>query len=316
MPCVERGHVKTLEVRIPISPRPDYFMRVRLIAMSIREYYRDAVIQVSVGADIEPYDLAQALPWSSELGVEWAWVPRPEFNSWRDTAHPYIATMMQRFRGPFGAENVLMLDADVIALKPFDEPFAAGDSISGVMAHGSPFAAVHRKQWTSLFRGYGLGDPGFEHEHSGWGTMIFDPAVQLSPPYFNTGVLFAPVALLEKLYPVYMDALDYVRASMDSYYFEQLALTLAMERAGLPATILPARYNYPNQANFDEHWPGELADLRLLHFLRTEIVHRDRDFVDFRALGGLVQRHDLTGSNELLRKRIAHLLSTLGVRIP
>jgi hypothetical protein len=293
--------VRSLEVRIPISPRPDYFMRVRLIAMSIREFYPHAVITVSVGADTEPYDLEKALPWSAGLGVEWAWVPRAEFTDWRNTAHPYIATMMQRFRPPFAADRVLMIDADVIVLKAFDELFAERDSIAGVMAHGSPFAGVHQEQWTTLFRGYELSDPVFEHEHSGWGTMISDPAVRLSPPYFNTGVLFAPAAMLVELYPTYMDALEYVRATMDSYYFEQIALTLAMERAGLPATILAPRYNYPNQTNFDEFWPGELNDLRLLHFLRTEI--------------GLVQRRDLTGSNELLRRRIVALLSALGVRI-
>ena len=64
-------------------------------------------------------------------------------------------------------------------------------------------------------------------------------------------VLFAPAALLENLYEPYMEALRFVRTCMDSYFFEQIALTLAVARHDIPVEILPLRYNYPNQAAFD-----------------------------------------------------------------
>jgi hypothetical protein len=137
------------------------------------------------------------------------------------------------------------------------------------------------------------------------------PGRRYSPPYFNTGVLFAPAKLLEKLYEPYMDALHFVRKCMDSYFFEQIALTLAVAKHGIPVEVLAVRYNYPNQAAFDALYPQELSDVRLLHFLRTDIVQRERDFETLESMQRLAGRRDLSGSNEALRARVAELLPQL-----
>jgi len=301
----------SLEVRIPISPRADYFNRIQMIALSIREFYPDAVVRVTVGADEEPQDIAKAMPWSRRLGVEWAWVPRADFAAWRATAHPYIATMMERFRPPFYADHVLMIDADVIAIQRFDDLLLENQWLSGVMAHGSPFGHRHIADWEDLFRGYGLGCPTFEDEHSGWRAMFVDEGLRFSPPYFNTGVLSASAAIFEQLYAPYMHALQYVRDSHDTYFVEQLALTLAIRRADIPIRILPLRYNFPNQPEFDRLHPEQLLDVRLLHFLRTGIIDREKDFATITALRQFAIRHDLRGSNEVLRQRIGHLLQSV-----
>jgi hypothetical protein len=97
----------------------------------------------------------------------------------------------------------------------------------------------------------------------------------------------------------------------DTYWFDQLALALAVAKSGVPACTLPLRFNFPNQAAFDEAHPVELADVRFLHYLRTDTVHRDRDFEDLEATGRLIGRTDLSGSSEALRAGVASLSGSL-----
>src|ERR1700722_3378598 len=245
-----------LEVRIPISPLDHYFNRIRYIANSIRSLgtrYRKTRIRVTVGdASSDPQDLYARLPWSRSLGIDWHWIGREEFEAWKATAHPYVPTMMERFRPPFSTQHILMLDADVVALRPFDELFEFIEhhpGIVGVMAHASPFGsrdpAAHESRWKELYHLSGLGEPRFEYQHSGWGSMDLAPSRRMSPPYFNTGVLLASSSSLEKLYRPYMDALALVRQTMNTYFFEQIALTLALMQAKVPYHVAPLRYNFP-----------------------------------------------------------------------
>jgi hypothetical protein len=297
----------SLEVRIPISPRADYFNRVRLIAQSLREFYPNAIVRVTIGANTEPFDVAQAEPWSHDLGVHWVWLEQAEFAEWRDTAHPYVATMMERYRPPFFAEHVLMMDADILPIRPFDELLQRDHALLSMMAHASPFRN-HEQDWKDLFNSYGLSDPSFAFELSGWGAMFTDPSRRYAPPYFNTGVVLARADVYERLYEPYMAALRFVKTRSDTYFVEQIALTLALGKTGLPFDTLPLRYNFPNQAAFDAAHPQELEKVRLLHFLRTETVDREKDFETADDIQRLVDRSDLVGSNEVLRRRLAELL--------
>jgi trans-aconitate methyltransferase len=298
-----------LEVRIPISPRPYYYNRVAIIALSVRQFYSDAIIRVTVGSDEVHRDLHSVLPWSEELGIQWVWLSPNKFQEWSGSQQPYIPTIVERFGPPFGARNVLIIDADVLLMRPIDELFAQGNSLCGVMAHHSPFGDQHEMAWKQLFQEYGVGAPDFLYEHSGWPAVLSRPEVRWSPAYFNTGVLFASAALLTRLYSEYMNALAFVRGRMDTYLIDQIALSLAVAKGGVPVTQLPLKYNFPNQKEFDEAHPDQLADIRFLHFLRTGVVDRQRDFGNLSAIRALSQRLDLRGSNERLRHRIGELLS-------
>jgi hypothetical protein len=306
-----------LEVRIPISPLDHYFNRIRFIALSIRTLggqYTDALIRVSVGADQEPDDLYQRLPWSRELGIEWHWVDRSEFLEWKNTKHPYIATMMERFRPPFSAEHVLMMDADVVAMQPFDEMFkqlSRHPGVIGVMAHHSPFEDApisHEQSWRRFYSLAGIGEPKFDHRHTGWGLMDDDRSRENSPAYFNTGVLMANASVFEQLYLPYMSMLNLVRTNMDNYYFEQIALTLTLVGTGIAYHTAPLRYNFPNDPSFDIAHTDELRHVRFIHFLRSGIIQRESDFRDLDATVKLTKRNDLTGSNELFRRRLVELM--------
>lgn len=298
---------RSLEVRIPISPRTDYFNRVLFIARSVKSFYPNATFRISVGEDCEPFDVAARFPWSRDLEVTWHWVERADFVEWRGTAHPYIATIMERYKAPFSSDYVLMIDADVIAINPFDELFDKPLGLSGVIAHVSPFPSEHRSKWEHLFSAYNVPQPRFQFEHTGWRSMFTTESARMTPCYMNTGVLFGPREVFERLEKPYFDALAFVRSEMDSYFFEQIALTLGAERAAIPMNVLPLTFNFPNQLEFDRTHPAELNDIRLLHFLRTNILHRDLDFKNFNSIARLIARRDLAGSNEVLRRRLAEL---------
>ena len=300
-----------IEVRIPISPAMHYYNRIHLITHSIRSLggeFKDARIRVSVGSREKPIDLHRLLPWSRRLGIIWHWVERDRYMAWDKTAHPYIATIMDRFRPPFDAETVLMLDADVVALRPFSETLALVSeypSIAGVMAHVPPFAP---NEWSILFEHAGLTSPELRFECSGWNVMSTNPAERYCPPYFNTGVLAASRSSLELLYEPYLAALQTVRSLYNTYFFEQIALTLAVYQTGIKPRLLSLRYNYPNQHGFDVAFPDEVNEIRFLHFLRTDVVKREDDFVSWAKMRKLSNRRDLIGSNEAFRNRLAQLM--------
>jgi hypothetical protein len=103
--------------------------------------------------------------------------------------------------------------------------------------------------------------------------------------------------------------IEIMRRNMrDTYWFDQLALALSAARSGGKKLVLQPRYNFPNQRGFDEAYPDDLADIRFLHYLRTDTVDRDRDFASLDAMLRLVDRTDLDGSNEVLRQRVEKLL--------
>lgn len=295
----------TLEVRIPISPRPAWFNRVRLIARSIREFYPEAMVRVSIGdAEIDPPEHY----WTRDIDdIRYNWLEKAEFMEWAGTRSEYLATMMDRYKPPFFGDHILMLDADVICIRRFDELFQ-NPGISGVMTHVPPFG---KTDWVRLFNGFGLPDPNEWHEHSGWGVMVTHENFRHSPPYFNSGMVFGAREAFETLSEPYFRSLAYMRRVLsDTYWFDQLGLALAMAAADVQTNILPLRWNFPNQRGFDEKHPDELADVRFIHAMREDQIHRDRDFADEAALRRLVERRDLVGSNEALRARIAELMVT------
>ena len=295
-----------LEVRTAISPTPAFFHAVRIIAASVREFYPDAVMHVKIGADSWPRDVAKILPWEDDGSIEWSWVPRDEFNRWRGTRYPYIATATNRFRPPFKGDHILSLDADVICIRRFDELFSMR-GISGMMTHVAP---MPNHGWRQLFAGFGLGEPREWHQHSAHGIMQNRDDCRVSPPYFNSGMVFGPREHMENLWAPYQDALDYLPSVMaDTYWFDQIGLALAMAKADVQTNALPMRYNFANQQSFEQAFPAELADIRFLHFMREDVLHRQRDFADEGAIRRLTERKDLAGTNELLRQRIASLLA-------
>lgn len=309
-----------LEVRIPISPSPSMFNRALLIGLSIRllgKQYEDTVVRVSVGAE---EDEATQLPiwpdfphWAHKAQwLKWHQVPRKQYLRWRHTANPNLGAMVEdRFFCDHDfpdVENVLFLDVDVLAITPFDGLMGDWSApVQATMAHCSPFID-HIGGWKKLL-GDHLWDSVNKFEHSGWGIMEGDPHRRFSPPYFNTGVVMMNRSALRPFaVRQHEEALASTAALYNSYFLDQIAFTMMLLRTALPYSCLPLRYNFPNQHEFDVKYAGELEEVKFVHFLRTDIIDRNRDFESVEAMERLVNRTDLTGSNEVLRKRVDALL--------
>src|SRR6476661_5766589 len=185
----DTGEELDCEIHVPISPTPAFFNQIRLMAASFRRFggaLRNSKIVVTVGAE-EQIELADNVPWSRELGVEWRWLDPAIY-----ARHNYWGTAIERFRQPFESQYVLFLDADVLAIAPPDfatSPVTETGGLAGLIAHVAPFEQP-LQSWTELTEAAGLGRPPFVARHSGWGVMDWDLERQYAPPYFNLGVLF------------------------------------------------------------------------------------------------------------------------------
>lgn len=295
----------TLELRIPISPTPSFLNQTLLLIASVRRFYPDALARVYIGqAGGATPEAAQrvAMAFSGKrIGFEW--LGATEFAAWEGTRSPYLATMNRRWKTPIDGDHVLILDADVVCEAPFPELFEA-DAVQGVQAHVAPLPTSDFQYLFAIDEVRPI--PRFTHVYSG--NNIMGPPDATGPFYPNSGFVFAPRALFERLIEPYHEAIWRMRHAMkDTYWFDQLAVALAVAKAGVPCKSLPPRFNFPNQPAFDAHYPGDLADLRVLHYLRTDVVDRTRDFADLTALRRFTLRTDLTGSNERLRQTIEHL---------
>lgn len=303
-----------LDVRIPIGTSPSLVNRACLIALSLRDLGYDALVHATIGADRAPAEIeAQVARQLDAFGVSFSILSRERFLAWSKTANPHMATMSARFDASPMAADVLLLDADVLPIRRFDEFLASdpqtGADIVGVMAHASPFQD-HRKTWDRLFDGFGIQKRlrSLEAEHSGWKIMEFDEQRRMSPFYFNTGVVLIAQDAFPNLGRTYQAALEFTHSLMNSYFADQIAFTLALYWLGCFVNVVSPKLNFPNDPGFDSRYPDDLADARFVHFLRSGVIDRDYDFSSVATMERLVARRDLQGSNEVLRERVEQLL--------
>jgi hypothetical protein len=310
--------MKRLEIRVPISPTPYYFRNVHFMAASLQRVAHrigDYELVVCVGGDEEPRDLYQLLPWSNEYPLTWRWVDRERFR--RDS---YWETSHEIFRLPARGRLVMCADADVIFVRDFADlldDLEQSPAVAGVIAHVSPFTkpvapfadVLPLVAWQRLCQGYGVTMPPQRNEHTGWEIMVSDPAYRFTPPYFNFGMVVAPLALMDEISTEMAPSDEFVKSNLTTIYRFQIALTLAILKTNVPTRSLPLRYNFPNDSRFDEKYPEDLADIRILHYLRVQaqIVDRKKDFAQLANVAALISRQNLQGSNEIFRRCIEEL---------
>ena len=270
----------------------------------------DHKLVVCVGGDEEQRDLYQDFPWSRNYPLTWLWVDRERFrkDSFWETSH-------ELFRQRASAHFVMYADADVIFVCDFSElleDLERSPAIAGVIAHAPPFSRdLGEEMWEKLFNDYGVTVASSKYEHTGWGFMVKAPQHRYTPPYFNFGMVLAPAEMAERIGAELVTADNFVTRHLTTFFRFQIALTLIIAKNQLPTRALPLRYNFPNDPRFDQKYPDDLGDLRILHYLRREIVDRERDFMDLAHVFALIQRRDLQGSNEILRRRLEELYPTI-----
>jgi hypothetical protein len=300
---------RLLEIRVPISPTPDFFQRVHFLAASLRQIggsLTNHEFLICVGGDEEPVDLSERLPWSKHYPITWRWVDRERFRT-----DSYWETSREIFRQPARSKFVICADADVLFVRDFSElldDLHRSPAVAGVIAHAPPFPKLPPNEiWDKLCVEYGVTVPPSIHEHTGWGFMVKAPQHRYTPVYFNFGMVIAPGEMMDTIGEEIIAADTFVSERLATFFRFQIALTLAMQKRCLTSRALPLRYNFPNDPRFDRNYPEELAAVRVLHYLRCEIVHRENDFADLERVAALIRRRDLVSSNEVLRKRVAEL---------
>src|SRR5256885_3546015 len=154
MPCLRfkverRDDVSTvetmncqLEIRVPISPTPDFFRRIHLMAASLRRLEGSVgsyLLVVCVGGDEEPGDLSTLQPWSKNYPLVWHWVDREHFQ--KDS---FWETSREIFRQPVRGRVVICADADVLFMDDFSDllrDLEREPAVAGVIGHAPPFQA-------------------------------------------------------------------------------------------------------------------------------------------------------------------------------
>jgi hypothetical protein len=302
-----------LEIRVPISPTPDFLRRIHFMAASLRKIggvLADHQFVICVGGDEEPRDLGEDLSWSKNYPITWRWADRERFR--RDS---YWETSREIFRQPAHGRFVMCADADIIFVRDFSdllENLERSPAVAGVIAHAPPVRDIASGElWERLCREYGVPVPPSIHEYTGWNFMVNAPQHRYTPAYFNFGMVIAPMEIMNKIDKEIGVADEFVNKRLATFFRFQIALTLAIQKCGLTSRALPLRYNFPNDPGFDRKYPDELAQVRILHYLRCEIVHRENDFADLKRVAALIQRRDLQGSNEALRNCLEELYPTV-----
>jgi hypothetical protein len=274
-----------LQFHVPISPTPSFFTMVHMLAESIRSFagaFSDARIVVSVGEDVEPFDIERARPELAPYGIEWRWTDRDLFRR-----HSYFATGLDRWAIPFECDYVIMADADILILGPLDELTAflpTSRSIAGVIATKPPFTARgagdDEARWPDLYRAAGLRPPPFDFPIPGHGTHYPRSGISHAPAYYNFGFVAGTREAMNAVRGTFQD--DYLVADdfMQSILAAQAGLGISIARHELDAAALPLRYNFWSQDKYLANFPEEARDIRVLHYLNGPFrKHGDTDSV-------------------------------------
>ena len=213
------------------------------------------------------------------------------------------------------ADISMICDADTLVLNPFPTAFfdemRSSPAICGAIGHyppplshdGPAIAELPSDDlglW-SLLADRILGRPiAMRHAYS-----LLRP-LRPCPFYINHGVVAGPPALLAALFEEMRDIIPRIRSVLDNDFCDQLGITLGIERRGLPCRPLPMRYNFPNDPIADELYQEELANVVVMHYLRTDhfdrhrIFHKETEFAHF-------MRAPLSGSNAIFREYVRQL---------
>ena len=275
----------SLQIHVHISPTPSFFTMVHLFAESVRSFagmFSDARIVVSVGEDVEPFDIEAARPELKGYGIEWRWTDREQFRK-----HSWFATGLDRWAAPFECDYLLMADADILIVGSLDELpdyLPTSRSVAGVIATKPPFTARGKgddeTRWPELYRAAGLTPPPFEFPIPGHGTHYPLSGIAKAPAYYNFGFVIgrneAMNAIRETFHSDYLAANEF----MQSILAAQAGLGLSIARHQLDAAALPLRYNFWSQDKYLANFPEEARDIRVLHYLNGPFrKHADTDSI-------------------------------------
>ena len=272
------------------------------LVSSLRRFggaYRNARVVLTVGDAEVDTTITESYAWTRQQGIEVRWADKERFL--RDS---YYATAVERFRHEFRSDMVLMLDADILVSRPFEELVLdchRNQYFAGLIAHVPPFPDPGL--WQRVYHAAGLGEVSFTHEHTGWGYMFNDERTRFCPPYFNLGVLCAPSTIMRRIGEDIYDLMHCVDSVAETGYRCQIALSLAVTKQAIPYRCLPMRYNFPNDVFLEALHGPELPHAALLHLLRDhQHIYKTRVFDDRTHVEAMLARKDLRGINAIAQR--------------
>jgi hypothetical protein len=305
-------NMPSLEVRLPIAPRPGFFSNVRLAAASLArlgEPYSSAQITISVGDHANPEEIRAANRWSENFPVVWRCVPPAVC----DAEGPGWAVHLDKFETEACADIVLMCDADVCAISRFDELLDALESehprIAGMNAHYSPFVGyppeINDAEWRRL-----LDDCGLPHVPLRYTYSVASRAEGGScPAYFNNGfVAFNRSAfqrLREHVHPWTRWAFDFLADR--KFFAAQVGLAVAIAKEGVEVIELGPAYNCPSSDEMLGRGLAGVEDIKVVHYLRTEEFDRHAFLCEPAAFEAFTKAQFTSVVNEHFRRHVLSL---------
>lgn len=288
----------SVEIHVPISPRPSFFMMIHFFAASLRRRggaFSKAKIIVSVGDDCEPFDIDDVHPELARYNISWRWADRTVFS-----AQDYFATGLSRWED-FESDYVIMADADTLVLGDISESLRwlkGSRSICGVIATFPPFMArsgrnTDGEQWPELFKLAGLVLPSFDAVYPGFEHFYnSEQGVRAAPPYYNYGFVLGTREAMGLIAKTIKDDCQAAARYMKTDLHAQAGLTLSIVRNRVSASYLPTRFNMWNWSPYASAFPEEFANVKLLHYLQSEIFDKARDLENLTILKDWLFRNE------------------------
>lgn len=292
------------------SPNDAFYSQTAMFRMaldSLGGIYRQARLSLCIGDET-----FQAVParWREPLrNVDVLWAPREMF---RDIGNggDFRYEVLDA-----GCDLSLLCDADTLLLAPIEperlRQMVEQPAIRGVIAHlPPPFTDAAGRDLRSLGPErfwQMLADQVLDGQ-----TLALDHLHTLStrpiacPFYINYGVLIGSFEPLRALYEQLRIVQPRIRQVLDNRFFAQLGLTLGCRAAGLATQALPMRYNFPNDPVADAMYPGELEQVRFMHYLRTKVFDRHQIFATAQAFDAFM-RLELDGSNRVFQDHVRRI---------
>jgi hypothetical protein len=226
------------------------------------------------------------------------------------------------------ADLSCLCDADTVLLRPFPRELVRdlkrSPAVAAVVAHFPPPLGVDGRQldppvelfpgmpnaaaWNSL-GGLILGRPP-ERSHSY--TLLEGDGDRSAPFTPNYGFVAGPPAVLARLHRSLREIQPKLKPLVGNDFYGQIGIALVVQRDGIPTRSLPMRFNFPNDRAADRLHHDELAQIVLLHYLRTEHFDRQQIFTsaaEFDRFLGL----ELAGSDRVFQDYVRR---TTGGRYP
>ena len=289
---------------IAASPTDGFFSQVgifRLALNSLGGMYKEADIFLSLG-DEKITDIPNRWSQYLDVGVIINWADPSEFqrigkraqgeNKW---LHDYSAY-----------DLIIFSDADTILLTPIDELLfltKEKKTVTGVIAH-YPFPydknANIDELWQFLSNEFTGKDIELAYNH----TLPAKNSYIKCPFYLNFGFVIMAPSIFMTIRDTYLSIRSRISPLLKYPIFSgQIALTLAIHKHNVPTHSAEMRYNFPNDPIAEKLYPGQLDNVSVIHYLRTDKFDRQKIFTTEKAFNKFLSL-DLQGSNKVFQGHI------------